>query len=109
MDFCEGGSLDAIYKSVKTRGGRMGEKILGKVAEAVLHGLVYLHDRRIIHRDIKVHGRIAGLTDTAALEHPRLPQRASQAVRLWRLGPARQLVRRDVHRHFVRLHSQRPI
>lgn len=54
MDFCEGGSLDAIYESVKTRGGRMGEKILGKVAEAVLHGLVYLHDRRIIHRDIKV-------------------------------------------------------
>ena len=80
MDFCEGGSLDAIYKSVKTRGGRMGEKILGKVAEAVLNGLVYLHDRRIIHRDIKVRSTGHGCADAAALEHPRLARWPGQAV-----------------------------
>lgn len=45
-----GGSLDSIYKQIRARGGRTGEKILGKVAEAVLNGLVYLHDRKIIHR-----------------------------------------------------------
>ena len=53
MEYCEGGSLDKIYKQIKKRNGRTGEKILGKVAEAVLNGLVYLHDRKIIHRDIK--------------------------------------------------------
>lgn len=53
MEPCEGGSLDTIYKKIKARNGRTGEKILGKVAECVLKGLDYLHDRRIIHRDIK--------------------------------------------------------
>ncbi|KAG6296841.1 hypothetical protein E4U09_001620 [Claviceps aff. purpurea] len=53
MEFCEGGSLDSIYKEVKRLGGRTGEKVLGKISEGVLRGLTYLHTRRIIHRDIK--------------------------------------------------------
>jgi len=53
MEFCEGGSLDSVYREVKRLGGRTGEKVLGKVAESVLHGLTYLHEHRIIHRDIK--------------------------------------------------------
>ncbi|KAF7506545.1 hypothetical protein GJ744_011691 [Endocarpon pusillum] len=53
MEFCEGGSLDSVYKEVKKLGGRTGEKVLGKVAEGVLHGLTYLNSRKIIHRDIK--------------------------------------------------------
>lgn len=53
MEFCEGGSLDSIYKEVRKLGGRTGEKVLGKVAEGVLNGLTYLHGRKIIHRDIK--------------------------------------------------------
>ncbi|KPI44681.1 MAP kinase kinase MKK1/SSP32 [Cyphellophora attinorum] len=53
MEFCEGGSLDSVYKEVKKLGGRTGEKVLGKVAEGVLHGLTYLNGRKIIHRDIK--------------------------------------------------------
>ena len=53
MEFCEGGSLDSIYKEVKRLGGRTGEKVLGKIAEGVLRGLTYLNGRRIIHRDIK--------------------------------------------------------
>ena len=50
MEFCEGGSLDSVYKEVKKLGGRTGEKVLGKVAEGVLHGLTYLNSRKIIHR-----------------------------------------------------------
>ncbi|KZF24151.1 Pkinase-domain-containing protein [Xylona heveae TC161] len=53
MEFCEGGSLDSVYKEVKKLGGRTGEKVLGKVAEGVLNGLTYLHGRKILHRDIK--------------------------------------------------------
>ncbi|KAL1961300.1 hypothetical protein VTO42DRAFT_28 [Malbranchea cinnamomea] len=53
MEFCEGGSLDSVYKEVRKLGGRTGEKVLGKVAEGVLNGLTYLHSRKIIHRDIK--------------------------------------------------------
>lgn len=50
MEFCQGGSLDAIYKEVKKLGGRTGEKVLGKIAEGVLSGLTYLHGKKIIHR-----------------------------------------------------------
>ncbi|KAK3684467.1 Protein kinase C signaling pathway involved MAPKK protein [Vermiconidia calcicola] len=53
MEFCEGGSLDSVYREIKLKGSRTGEKVLGKVAEGVLNGLTYLHGRRIIHRDIK--------------------------------------------------------
>lgn len=53
MEYCEGGSLDAIYRRVKSRGGRIGEKVLAKLAENILHGLDYLHSCRIIHRDVK--------------------------------------------------------
>ncbi|KAI9817674.1 MAG: Protein kinase C signaling pathway involved MAPKK protein [Thelocarpon impressellum] len=53
MEYCEGGSLDGVYREVKKLGGRTGEKVLGKVAEGVLNGLTYLHGQKIIHRDIK--------------------------------------------------------
>lgn len=53
MEFCEGGSLDSVYREVKKLGGRTGEKVLGKCAEGVLQGLTYLSGRKIIHRDIK--------------------------------------------------------
>lgn len=50
MEHCEAGSLDGIYKMVRKRNGRTGEKVLGKVAEAGLKGLEYLRQRKIIHR-----------------------------------------------------------
>ena len=50
MEYCEGGSLDSVYREVKKLGGRTGEKVLGKVAEGVLGGLTYLHGQKIIHR-----------------------------------------------------------
>lgn len=53
MEYCEGGPLDALYKRVKSRGGRTGERVIGRIARGVLEGLSYLHQRKIIHRDVK--------------------------------------------------------
>ncbi|SCU82701.1 LADA_0C07382g1_1 [Lachancea dasiensis] len=53
MEYMGGRSLEAIYKHLLSRGGRIGEKVLGEVAERVLKGLSYLQERKIIHRDIK--------------------------------------------------------
>ncbi|KAF8650448.1 hypothetical protein AX16_005250 [Volvariella volvacea WC 439] len=53
MEYCEGGSLEAIGKRIKERGRIVAEKIAGRLAEGVLQGLAYLHTRRTIHRDIK--------------------------------------------------------
>lgn len=81
MEFCEGGSLDGVYKEVKKRGGRTGEKVLGKVADGVLNGLTYLHGQKIIHRgkwymeelteDVNIDVRYQ------TIQYPSLPQRTS--------------------------------
>ena len=50
MEFCEGRSLEKVYKMISMRGGKTNEKVLGKIACGVLGGLTYLHEKRIIHR-----------------------------------------------------------
>jgi len=50
MEFCEGRSLEAVYKMIQRRGGKIHENVLGKLACGVLGGLTYLHEKRIIHR-----------------------------------------------------------
>jgi mitogen-activated protein kinase kinase len=54
MEYCAGRSLDNVYKQVKSRGGRTGERVLGKIACGVLGGLSYLHERKIIHRGLSL-------------------------------------------------------
>ncbi|ODO07196.1 STE/STE7/MEK1 protein kinase [Cryptococcus wingfieldii CBS 7118] len=50
MEFMDAGSLDHIYR----KNGPIDIGIVGKCAEAVVRGLMYLYDEhRIIHRDIK--------------------------------------------------------
>ncbi|KAG0084331.1 Protein kinase C signaling pathway involved MAPKK protein [Podila epicladia] len=54
MEYCEGGSMEAIYKQVAEKGMKISEQVLGKISEAVLNGLVYLHKmHHVIHRDLK--------------------------------------------------------
>lgn len=53
MEYMGGKSLDATYKRINERGGRIGEKVLGKIAESILRGLSYLYTKKIIHRDVK--------------------------------------------------------
>jgi mitogen-activated protein kinase kinase len=35
MEYCEGGSLDAIGKRIARRGAVVGEKVVGRIAEGV--------------------------------------------------------------------------
>jgi mitogen-activated protein kinase kinase len=37
MEFCEGGSLEAVIKRIRERGGIVGEVVTGKIAEGVSH------------------------------------------------------------------------
>ncbi|KAJ7614041.1 Pkinase-domain-containing protein [Roridomyces roridus] len=53
MEYCEGGSLEAIGKKVQERNAVVSEKIAGRLAEGILQGLAYLDTKRIIHRNIK--------------------------------------------------------
>ncbi|KAF9156273.1 Protein kinase C signaling pathway involved MAPKK protein [Linnemannia schmuckeri] len=54
MEYCEGGSMESVYKRVAEKGSSISENVLGKISEAVLNGLVYLHKmHHVIHRDLK--------------------------------------------------------
>ncbi|KAL2833355.1 cytokinesis protein sepH [Aspergillus cavernicola] len=49
LEYCENGSLHSIAKNF----GRFPETLVGVYMSQVLHGLLYLHDQGVIHRDIK--------------------------------------------------------
>ncbi|KAL5342521.1 cytokinesis protein sepH [Aspergillus crustosus] len=49
LEYCENGSLHSIAKNF----GRFPETLVGVYMSQVLHGVLYLHDQGVIHRDIK--------------------------------------------------------
>lgn len=49
LRYCENGSLHSIAKNF----GRFPENLVGLYMSQVLHGLLYLHEQGVIHRDIK--------------------------------------------------------
>ncbi|KAJ7887437.1 kinase-like domain-containing protein [Mycena leptocephala] len=53
LEFCEGGSLEAVGKRIKELNARVGENIAARLAEGVFQGLAYLDTKKIIHREIK--------------------------------------------------------
>lgn len=50
MEYCEGGSVDLVYKILRRP---LAERLIAYVCRQVLLGLQYLHANRRIHRDIK--------------------------------------------------------
>lgn len=55
MELCEGGSLESIARQMKTRhtNVRIGEKVIARLAEGVLKGLDYMHNKEVKYRDMK--------------------------------------------------------
>ncbi|KAL7684925.1 putative protein kinase [Plasmopara halstedii] len=51
MEYMSTGSLQDIV----LRGGCQNEKVLVRLATGVLHGLAHIHNKRMVHRDIKPH------------------------------------------------------
>ncbi|MCJ1308432.1 hypothetical protein MMC25_002085 [Agyrium rufum] len=49
LEYCENGSLHSISKNF----GKFPENLVGMYMSQVLHGLLYLHEQGVIHRDIK--------------------------------------------------------
>lgn len=49
LEYCENGSLHSISKNF----GKFPEHLVGIYMSQVLHGLLYLHEQGVIHRDIK--------------------------------------------------------
>lgn len=50
MEYCEGGSADQIYKILRRP---LSEPLIAYVCREVLVGLQYLHENKLLHRDIK--------------------------------------------------------
>ncbi|DBA02449.1 TPA: hypothetical protein N0F65_008663 [Lagenidium giganteum] len=55
MEYMGAGSLQDIV----LRGGCQNEKILARIATGVLKGLAHIHQKRMVHRDIKPHNLLA--------------------------------------------------
>ena len=85
MEYCAGRSLDNVYKQVKKRGGRTGERVLGKIACGVLGGLSYLHERKIIHRGMRNLFKPAYDCRHQTVKYPNYTRRKRQIMRFWRL------------------------
>ncbi|KAI9717479.1 MAG: hypothetical protein M1828_007179 [Chrysothrix sp. TS-e1954] len=49
LEYCENGSLHSICKNF----GKFPENLVALYMAQVLHGLIYLHEQGVIHRDIK--------------------------------------------------------
>ena len=64
QEWVPGGSLSAV---VRTFGGRLDDDVNRRYLEHCLRGLVYLHEHRVVHRDVKGENVLISDTGVAKL------------------------------------------
>eukprot|EP00281_Chroomonas_sp_CCMP1168_P012848 CAMPEP_0206279270 /NCGR_PEP_ID=MMETSP0047_2-20121206/37936_1 /ASSEMBLY_ACC=CAM_ASM_000192 /TAXON_ID=195065 /ORGANISM="Chroomonas mesostigmatica_cf, Strain CCMP1168" /LENGTH=739 /DNA_ID=CAMNT_0053709215 /DNA_START=16 /DNA_END=2236 /DNA_ORIENTATION=+ len=55
MEFCKHGDLSKHLSAVKSSSKRLPEKTVLRWVEQILNALAYMHDKKILHRDVKPH------------------------------------------------------
>lgn len=63
LEYVPGGSVATLLSKF----GSLGEPVVRKFVKQILEGLLYLHDHRIIHRDIKCANILADVNGTIKL------------------------------------------
>eukprot|EP00079_Xenopus_tropicalis_P036562 XP_017950333.1 PREDICTED: myosin-IIIa [Xenopus tropicalis] len=53
LELCNGGSVTELAKGLLKRGERMSEPIIAYILHEAMMGLLYLHQHKTIHRDVK--------------------------------------------------------
>jgi len=69
-EFCEGGSLAAKIKELRSLGKRFSESELRKIIVHVLKGLQYIHSKNLVHLDIKPENIFIALEHLSASSSP---------------------------------------
>ena len=54
MEFCGCGSVQDLIKILSKNDKKMNEAQIASIVSSVVKGLIYLHDQKVIHRDLKV-------------------------------------------------------
>jgi hypothetical protein len=67
LEFCSGGSLTTIRKRYDPVGGRLSMTLSRSYTKQILEGLQYLHQRGVMHRDIKGDNVLISATGEAKL------------------------------------------
>ncbi|CUG88152.1 protein kinase, putative [Bodo saltans] len=67
LEFCSGGSLTTIRKRYDPAGGRLSMTLSRSYTKQILEGLQYLHQRGVMHRDIKGDNVLISATGEAKL------------------------------------------
>ncbi|EDV27005.1 uncharacterized protein TRIADDRAFT_22946 [Trichoplax adhaerens] len=53
LEYCQGGSVSELARRVRDKGNRIRENIIAYIIRETMNALAFLHERNIIHRDIK--------------------------------------------------------